>query len=59
MRKDDVDRIKIEYNRIKKLSEFDLDYGNLQEKFKSLLELAAHIAGTEVSLINLIDNHSQ
>src|SRR6056297_70793 len=59
MRKDDVDRIKIEYNRIKKLSEFDLDYGNLQEEFKSLVELAAHVAGTEVSLINLIDNHSQ
>lgn len=59
MRKDDVDRTKIEYDRIKKLSEFDLDYGNLQEEFKGLVELAANIAGTEISLINLLDHHSQ
>ena len=59
MRKDDVDRTKMEYDRIKKLSEFDLDYGSLQEEFKGLVELAAHIAGAEISLINLLDHHSQ
>lgn len=48
-----------EYKRIKKLSEFDLDYRSLQEEFKSFVELAANIADTEISLINIIDNHSQ
>ncbi len=55
----DVEHNRIEYKRIKKLSEFDLDYGNLHEEFKGLVELAAHVAGTEISLINLIDQHSQ
>jgi len=56
---DKGERNNIEYQRIKKLSELDLDYRNLQEEFQSLVELAAHIAGTNISLINLIDNHSQ
>lgn len=55
----DVEHNRMEYRRIKRLSEFDLDYGNLHEEFKSLVELAAHVAGTEISLINLIDQHSQ
>ncbi|MFN3136222.1 MAG: GAF domain-containing sensor histidine kinase [Allomuricauda sp.] len=59
MKMADVEHNRIEYKRIKKLSEFDLDYGNLHEEFKSLVELAAHVAGTEISLINLIDQHSQ
>ncbi|MBA4746878.1 MAG: GAF domain-containing protein [Muricauda sp.] len=48
-----------EYKRIKKLSEFDFDYASLQEEFKNFVELAANIAGTDISLINIIDNHSQ
>lgn len=52
-------QINVEYARIKKLSEFDLDYRDLQEEFRSLVELAAQIAGTDISLINLIDTHSQ
>ncbi|WP_306014316.1 MULTISPECIES: GAF domain-containing sensor histidine kinase [unclassified Allomuricauda] len=59
MKMADVEHNRIEYKRIKKLSEFDLDYGNLHEEFKGLVELAAHVAGTEISLINLIDQHSQ
>lgn len=55
----EVERNNVEYGRIKKLSEFDLDYRNLQNEFQSLVELAAHIAGTDISLINLIDTHSQ
>lgn len=49
----------VEYARIKKLSEFDFDYGDLQKEFQNLVELAAQIAGTNISLINLIDTHSQ
>ena len=49
----------IEYSRIKKLSEFDLDYFNLQEEFKGLIILAASIAGTKFSNLNIIDNYFQ
>ncbi|WP_421806174.1 GAF domain-containing sensor histidine kinase [Flagellimonas sp.] len=59
MKMADVEHNRMEYRRIKRLSEFDLDYGNLHEEFKGLVELAAHVAGTEISLINLIDQHSQ
>jgi len=59
MTKDDVASAKIEYGQIKKLNELDLDYTSLQEEFKGLVELAAHIAGTEISLVNLLDHHSQ
>lgn len=48
-----------EYKRLKKLHDFDLDYNSLQEEFEDLLSLAASIAGTEYSLLNLIDNYTQ
>ena len=48
-----------EYQRIRKLSEFDLDFHELQHHFKSLIEVAELISGTELSVINLIDNYSQ
>lgn len=48
-----------EYSRIKKLSEFDLDFLNLQEEFKGLIMLAASIAGTKFSNLNIIDNYFQ
>lgn len=54
-----AENLQKEYLRIKKLSEFDLDLYELREQFKSLMELAGHIAGTEVSVVNLIDNYSQ
>ncbi|GAC1528885.1 MAG: GAF domain-containing sensor histidine kinase [Sediminibacterium sp.] len=48
-----------EMERILDLSEFDLDYSNLQNNFKDLTKLAAKVAGTEISLVNLIDSFTQ
>jgi len=48
-----------EYERVLKLSDFDLDYSNFQDKFKDLAMLAASIAGTSISLVNLIDSYTQ
>ncbi len=48
-----------EWERIIKLSDLDLDYSGLQENFKDLSKLAAKVAGTEISLVNLIDSFSQ
>ena len=48
-----------EMDRIIKLSDFDLDYAEMQESFKDLTKLAAKVAGTEISLINLIDTFTQ
>lgn len=49
----------IELKRVNELSEFDLDYTSLEENFKDLSKLAANVAGTEISLINLIDSYTQ
>ena len=48
-----------EMERLLTLSEFDLDYDNLTEGFKDLTHLAAKVAGTEISLVNLIDSFTQ
>jgi signal transduction histidine kinase len=48
-----------EMDRVIKLSGYDLDYAGMQESFKDLTKLAAKVAGTEVSLINLIDTLTQ
>lgn len=48
-----------EYERLMSLSDFDLDYSNLQENFKDLTELAAKVTGSEISLVNLIDHYTQ
>jgi K+-sensing histidine kinase KdpD len=48
-----------EMDRLMSLSEFDLDYDNLEDNFKDLTKLAAKVAGTEISLINLIDSFTQ
>ncbi|MBE9583812.1 GAF domain-containing sensor histidine kinase [Mucilaginibacter sp. JRF] len=47
-----------EVERIIELSDYDLDYGSMQDQFKDLTTLAAKIAGTEISLINLIDTYT-
>lgn len=44
--------------RVLSLSELDLDYSEFSENFKDLTILAAKIAGTEISLINLIDSYT-
>lgn len=48
-----------DYQRVKHLSELDLDYQELQEEFEDLTRLAASIAGTELSFVNLIGAHYQ
>lgn len=48
-----------EWERIIKLSEFDLDYSDKKEALSDLTRLAAKVAGAEISLINLIDSFTQ
>ncbi len=48
-----------EYNRVKSLLELDLDYENVQDEFQNLNRLAASIADTDISLVNLIDSYTQ
>jgi K+-sensing histidine kinase KdpD len=48
-----------EIERVFSLSEFDVDYSNIAEQFKDLATLAAKIAGTKLSLVNLIDSFTQ
>jgi signal transduction histidine kinase len=48
-----------EMERLLKLSEFDIDYAEVQESLKDLSKLAAKVAGTSISLINLIDVFTQ
>ncbi len=50
---------KNEMKRVIELSEFDLDYSSLQENFKDLAKLAAKVAGTNISLVNMIDSFTQ
>jgi signal transduction histidine kinase len=50
---------KNEMERIIELSDLDLDYSEFQDSFKDLTKLAAKVAGTEISLINLIDSFTQ
>lgn len=49
----------IELRRVKSLSDFDLEYDKLQHEFENLTKLAASIAGTDMSAINLIDSYTQ
>lgn len=48
-----------EFLRLSNLSELDVDYSSLHENFKELTKLAAKVAGTEISLINLLDSYTQ
>lgn len=48
-----------EAERLEKLAEFDIDYSDQGNNFKDLTYLAAKIAGTEISLVNLIDSFTQ
>lgn len=48
-----------EQDRLWALSEFDVDYTEVSHVFKDLVHLAAKIAKTEVSLVNLIDSYTQ
>ncbi len=48
-----------EISRLLALSEFDLDYTDLDKSFADLTKLAAKVAGTSISLLNLIDSFTQ
>jgi signal transduction histidine kinase len=48
-----------EMDRVIKLSDLDIDYSDIHEALKDLTKLAAKVAGTEISLINLIDSFTQ
>jgi signal transduction histidine kinase len=48
-----------ETDRILHLNDFGLDYTSLQEEFSMLTLLACKITGSEISLVNLIDQYSQ
>lgn len=48
-----------ELQRLMSLYDLDLDYSALNENFKDLTRLAAKIAGTDISLVNLIDTYTQ
>lgn len=48
-----------EMQRLLALANLDLDYSSLEENFSDLTLLAAKVAGTEISLINLIDSYTQ
>nr|WP_294790906.1 GAF domain-containing sensor histidine kinase [uncultured Mucilaginibacter sp.] len=50
---------KNEFERIIDLSDYDLDYSGLEDNFKDLARLAANVAGTKISLVNLIDSFTQ
>ena len=50
--------IEVEFNRVKSLNQFKIEYDKLQNEFKNLNRLAANIAGTKISMINLIDNYT-
>lgn len=48
-----------EFERALKLSEYDIDYSDIHGKLDDLTRLAAHVAGTPISLINLLDTTTQ
>ena len=50
---------KNEDDRVWALAEYDIDYSDVSSLLKDLVELTAKIAGTQVSLVNLIDTYTQ
>lgn len=50
---------KNEDERVWALTEYDIDYSDVSSLLKDLVELAAKIAGTQISLVNLIDTYTQ
>ena len=52
-------KIEHEMERILNLSEFELDYTELQKYLQDLTNLAARVTNSEISLVNLIDSYTQ
>lgn len=55
----EVQTLDKEFNRVLELAEYDLDYSSLDNHFKDLSKLAARVAGTDISLVNIIDSYTQ
>jgi signal transduction histidine kinase len=52
-------KIENEMERILELSDFELDYTELQKYLQDLTNLAARVTNSEISLVNLIDSYTQ
>ena len=50
------EEVALEFNRVKSLNRFKLEYDKLQDEFENLTKLAATIAETDMAMINLVDN---
>lgn len=48
-----------ELDRVLELSDMDLDYSELTEYLEDLSRIAARIAGTSISFVNLVDSFTQ
>ncbi|MFC3560521.1 sensor histidine kinase [Pedobacter jamesrossensis] len=48
-----------EYDRLISLSELDIDFTALEVSFEDLTRLAVKVTGTQMSLVNIIDAHTQ
>ncbi|RNL53229.1 GAF domain-containing sensor histidine kinase [Pedobacter jejuensis] len=48
-----------EFERLIRLSELDLDFTALEVSFEDLTRLAVKVTGTQMSLVNIIDAHTQ
>ncbi|MDZ7807507.1 MAG: GAF domain-containing sensor histidine kinase [Gracilimonas sp.] len=50
---------KNEFERLQNLAELDVDYSSINEKIDDLTKLAAHVTGTPISLVNLLEANTQ
>jgi signal transduction histidine kinase len=48
-----------EFERLLKLSEYDIDYSDIHGKLNDLTRLAAYVTGTPISLVNLLEANIQ
>ena len=48
-----------EFERLLKLSEYDVDYSEIHGKLDDLTRLAAYVTGTPISLVNLLEANTQ
>lgn len=48
-----------EFDRLLRLSEYDIDYSEIHGKLDDLTRLAAYVTGTPISLVNLLEANTQ
>jgi signal transduction histidine kinase len=48
-----------EFERLLDLAELDIDYTSISDKLDDLTRLAAHVTGTSISLVNLLEANTQ